>query len=57
MPARDGLVIVDDKAADAYALSGLPGRDVIPAEMLAVSARSVRGRGGLARRRPRVPIR
>ncbi|EMF56290.1 MULTISPECIES: hypothetical protein [Streptomyces] len=28
--ARDGLVIVHDKAANAYAPSGLPGRDVVP---------------------------
>jgi hypothetical protein len=42
MPARDSLVIVDDKTADAYALSGLPGRGVVPTEMLAVSVRSTR---------------
>jgi len=34
MPARDGLVIVDDEAADAYALPGLPGRVVVSTGML-----------------------
>ncbi|MFD4559705.1 M48 family metalloprotease [Streptomyces sp. NPDC058469] len=34
MPTRDGLVIVDDEAADAYALPGLPGRVVVSTGML-----------------------
>jgi Zn-dependent protease with chaperone function len=34
MPAPDGLVIVDDEAADAYALPGLPGRIVVSTGML-----------------------
>jgi Zn-dependent protease with chaperone function len=34
MPTRDGLVIVDDEAADAYALPGLPGRIVVSTGML-----------------------
>ncbi|GAA3033493.1 M56 family metallopeptidase [Streptomyces glomeratus] len=34
MPARDGLVVVDDDSADAYALPGLPGRIVVSTGML-----------------------
>jgi hypothetical protein len=34
MPARDGLVVVDDQAPDAYALPGLPGRVVVSTGML-----------------------
>ncbi|MEU9067277.1 hypothetical protein AB0D60_10315 [Streptomyces sp. NPDC048306] len=32
-------MIVHDKAANAYALLGLPGRDVVPFDVLAVRAR------------------
>ncbi|MFE4703498.1 M56 family metallopeptidase [Streptomyces sp. NPDC056738] len=34
MPTRDGTVIVDDAAPDAYALPGLPGRVVVSTGML-----------------------
>lgn len=34
MPTHDGTVIVDDEAADAYALPGLPGRVVVSTGML-----------------------
>ncbi|MFF0125822.1 M56 family metallopeptidase [Streptomyces mirabilis] len=34
MPARDGLVVVDDPAPDAFALPGLPGRVVVSTGML-----------------------
>ncbi|MFI6357559.1 M56 family metallopeptidase [Streptomyces sp. NPDC050743] len=34
MPARDGLVVMEDEAPDAYALPGLPGRVVISTGML-----------------------
>ncbi|MGW5475361.1 M48 family metalloprotease [Streptomyces sp. NPDC004008] len=34
MPARDGLVVVDDDVPDAYALPGLPGRVVVSTGML-----------------------
>ncbi|KPI08294.1 peptidase M48 Ste24p [Actinobacteria bacterium OK074] len=34
LPARDGLVIVDDDAPDAFALPGLPGRVVVSTGML-----------------------
>ncbi|MEV7979024.1 M56 family metallopeptidase [Streptomyces sp. NPDC086519] len=34
MPARDGTVIVDDEAPDAYALPGLPGRVVVSTGMI-----------------------
>ncbi|MER6122378.1 M56 family metallopeptidase [Streptomyces sp. NPDC001795] len=34
MPARDGLVVVEDEAPDAYALPGLPGRVVVSTGML-----------------------
>ncbi|MFF7472720.1 M48 family metalloprotease [Streptomyces sp. NPDC008092] len=34
MPTRDGTVIVDDEAPDAYALPGLPGRIVVSTGML-----------------------
>jgi len=34
MPTRDGTVIVDDEAPDAYALPGLPGRVVVSTGML-----------------------
>ncbi|MGW3101376.1 M56 family metallopeptidase [Streptomyces sp. NPDC001100] len=34
MPSRDGLVIVDDEAPDAFALPGLPGRVVVSTGML-----------------------
>ncbi|MGW0627745.1 M56 family metallopeptidase [Streptomyces sp. NPDC001984] len=34
MPTRDGLVVVADEAADAYALPGLPGRVVVSTGML-----------------------
>ncbi|MEU0965576.1 M56 family metallopeptidase [Streptomyces sp. NPDC005917] len=34
MPARDGLVVVDDDAPDAYAIPGLPGRVVVSTGML-----------------------
>ncbi|MFD1660414.1 M56 family metallopeptidase [Streptomyces caeni] len=36
MPARDGLVVVDDPAPDAFALPGLPGRVVVSTGMLHV---------------------
>ncbi|MDX3072547.1 M56 family metallopeptidase [Streptomyces sp. MI02-7b] len=36
MPTRDGLVVVDDEAPDAYALPGLPGRVVVSTGMLHV---------------------
>ncbi|WP_181806905.1 M56 family metallopeptidase, partial [Streptomyces shenzhenensis] len=34
MPTRDGLVVTEDEAPDAYALPGLPGRVVISTGML-----------------------
>jgi Zn-dependent protease with chaperone function len=34
MPSRDGLVVVDDPAPDAFALPGLPGRVVVSTGML-----------------------
>ncbi|WP_225832383.1 M56 family metallopeptidase [Streptomyces sp. NK08204] len=34
MPARDGLVVIEDDAPDAYALPGLPGRVVVSTGML-----------------------
>ncbi|MFF3911761.1 M56 family metallopeptidase [Streptomyces sp. NPDC001848] len=34
MPTRDGLVVVDDPAPDAFALPGLPGRVVVSTGML-----------------------
>ncbi|MFR0358864.1 M56 family metallopeptidase [Streptomyces sediminimaris] len=34
MPERDGLVVVEDEAPDAYALPGLPGRIVVSTGML-----------------------
>ena len=34
MPARDGLVVLEDEAPDAYALPGLPGRVVVSTGML-----------------------
>jgi beta-lactamase regulating signal transducer with metallopeptidase domain len=34
MPARDGLVVIEDEAPDAYALPGLPGRIVVSTGML-----------------------
>ncbi|WP_433446066.1 M56 family metallopeptidase [Streptomyces sp. CA-142005] len=34
MPARDGLVVTEDEAPDAYALPGLPGRVVVSTGML-----------------------
>ncbi|WEO96040.1 M56 family metallopeptidase [Streptomyces sp. FXJ1.172] len=34
MPARDGLVVIDDEAPDAFALPGLPGRVVVSTGML-----------------------
>ncbi|MFF4361651.1 M56 family metallopeptidase [Streptomyces sp. NPDC001604] len=34
MPARDGLVVMEDEAPDAYALPGLPGRIVVSTGML-----------------------
>ncbi|WP_225095066.1 M56 family metallopeptidase [Streptomyces sp. CoH27] len=34
MPARDGLVVLEDDAADAYAIPGLPGRVVVSTGML-----------------------
>ncbi|MEV6940430.1 M56 family metallopeptidase [Streptomyces sp. NPDC051172] len=34
MPAREGLVVVDDPAPDAFALPGLPGRVVVSSGML-----------------------
>ncbi|UXY25294.1 M56 family metallopeptidase [Streptomyces sp. HUAS TT20] len=34
MPARDGLVVVDDDTPDAFALPGLPGRVVVSTGML-----------------------
>ncbi|MEV7386439.1 M56 family metallopeptidase [Streptomyces sp. NPDC091215] len=34
MPARDGLVVTEDDAPDAYALPGLPGRIVVSTGML-----------------------
>ncbi|WP_327316181.1 M56 family metallopeptidase [Streptomyces sp. NBC_01235] len=34
MPTRDGTVIVDDEAPDAYALPGLPGRVIVSTGML-----------------------
>ncbi|MGI5138264.1 M56 family metallopeptidase [Streptomyces sp. CA-106110] len=34
MPARDGIVVLDDDAPDAYALPGLPGRVVVSTGML-----------------------
>ncbi|MFH9225486.1 M56 family metallopeptidase [Streptomyces lydicus] len=34
MPTRDGLVIVEDEAPDAFALPGLPGRVVVSTGML-----------------------
>ncbi|MFJ9011204.1 M56 family metallopeptidase [Streptomyces canus] len=36
MPTRDGLVVMEDEAPDAYALPGLPGRVVISTGMLHV---------------------
>lgn len=34
MPARDGLVVIDDRVPDAFALPGLPGRVVVSTGML-----------------------
>lgn len=34
MPARDGLVVLEDETPDAYALPGLPGRVVVSTGML-----------------------
>ena len=34
MPARDGLVVVEDDAPDAFAIPGLPGRVVVSTGML-----------------------
>ncbi|WP_240121434.1 M56 family metallopeptidase [Streptomyces sp. MUM 2J] len=34
MPARDGLVVVDDEVPDAFAVPGLPGRIVVSTGML-----------------------
>ncbi|WP_317444860.1 M56 family metallopeptidase [Streptomyces collinus] len=34
MPAKDGLVVVEDEAPDAFALPGLPGRVVVSTGML-----------------------
>ncbi|MEU6369942.1 M56 family metallopeptidase [Streptomyces sp. NPDC046931] len=34
MPARDGLVVMEDEAPDSYALPGLPGRVVVSTGML-----------------------
>ncbi|MFI7312504.1 M56 family metallopeptidase [Streptomyces hygroscopicus] len=35
MPAKDGLVVVEDEAPDAFAIPGLPGRVVVSTGMLA----------------------
>ncbi|MFF3060864.1 M56 family metallopeptidase [Streptomyces sp. NPDC057909] len=34
MPARDGLVVIEDEAPDAFALPGLPGRVIVSTGML-----------------------
>ncbi|MGW1705435.1 M56 family metallopeptidase [Streptomyces sp. NPDC002206] len=34
MPARDGLVVLEDEAPDAFALPGLPGRVIVSTGML-----------------------